>query len=291
MYAWFDMTTYVGGVWSDKSGNGATTTFGGTAVTTATQAAGSNGATSSFSYIAGVTTSSIVFNIPPISGFQMTMCTVSRYVTGTYQRIFQTTKNNWLHGHWSGGAGQMYARAWLVGTGAVNSGKIPLTDWLYMCTAIGSATSYTVLVNGYANYTTLGQTIVTPYQDGGAININVGDSTTEFSTFGVTELIMWNRTLSDSELFQVRLKGIRSSKSYVYLTPDSFHVAGEYHARRKILAFDCAVSAEPPPVPAASAALASTPAIATAVAAFTAVVRVGVVRVVRHDLLQRGRLV
>ena len=203
MYAWFDMTTYNGSVWSDKSGNGATATFGGIAVTSATQVAGSNGVTSSFTYISGGSGSTILFGMTPVSGYQMTMCTVSRYTSGPYARIFQSTSstNNWLHGHWSGGAGVMYYGAWVVGTAGV--GTVPLTNWVVVCSASSSPTVYTALVNGYSNYTNAGWTINTPFMSSGTIGINYGGTTTEYSAFGVAELMIWNRTLSTSELYQV----------------------------------------------------------------------------------------
>ena len=204
--AWFDMTSYSAGVWSEKSGSGATATIGGTGLTTVSQSAGSNGASSSFTYLSGASTASVRFNMANISGYQLTVCTVSRYTGGPNARIFQSTSStaNWAHGHWNGGAGLILAGtgSWVVGTGTAGVGTVPLTNWVVMCSAASSPTAYTALVNGYSNYTNAGVTITTPFMSSGTIGINYGGTTTEYSAFGVAELMVWNRTLSSVELYQ-----------------------------------------------------------------------------------------
>ena len=99
--AWYDMSSFNLGTqtWASKVNTFNSAVFQGTAVTIATDVAGSTGSAAAMSYINGSNTSYAVF--PELySGSSYSLCTVSRYTSSTWQqRIFQSTTTwNWVHG-------------------------------------------------------------------------------------------------------------------------------------------------------------------------------------------------
>ena len=207
LWAWYDMASYnaAASVWRDKSGfaSGRTATLSG--VSLANSTAGTASSICPLSYLTGAPTSSISFNMPPLLSAPISICTVSRFTGGSSARVFQSTSavgtNNWLHGHWNTYAGVVSYNGWVVGPGPAVS--VPTSaSWVFMCSSMTNASYVSVMINGQL-YSSNGGGKTTPWQGGGTIGINAGGYGGEYSDFAVAELLVWNRALGSSELWQV----------------------------------------------------------------------------------------
>ncbi|CAE7320390.1 unnamed protein product [Symbiodinium sp. CCMP2592] len=119
-----------------------------------------------------------------------TICSVTRYLGGTNKRILQHNNPNWLHGHWEGAVGvAFYNHNWVYQHGW---GKPP-TDWLVMC-----GNSAGAIFRGQ-EMRNIGEGHVEKANGDSHLYINDGHFT-ESSDFGVMEVIVWNRALSDGEM-------------------------------------------------------------------------------------------
>ena len=106
-----------------------------------------NGASASIPYIIGDPSSTILWPSGSI-GNPYTICSITRYATGTNGRVLQSQTDNWLHGHHglTGNVkrGVLYNGAWR--TNQVNTGTT--TDWLYFCATSGNTYPNNVLLEG-----------------------------------------------------------------------------------------------------------------------------------------------
>ena len=120
-----------------------------------------------------------------------TICSVTRYVEGGVQkRILQHNQPNWLHGHWGGKVGVTHYNTWVNEEGQLTG----LTDWLVLC-----GNSAGVVFRGQERKN-LGQH--TPVKSSPDAHLYINDGHfTESSDFGVMEVIVWNRALSEDEMW------------------------------------------------------------------------------------------
>ena len=120
-----------------------------------------------------------------------TICSVTRYVEGGVQkRILQHNQPNWLHGHWHGKVGVTHYNTWVNEEGQLTG----LTDWLVLC-----GNSAGVVFRGQERKN-LGQH--TPVKSSPDAHLYINDGHfTESSDFGVMEVIVWNRALSEDEMW------------------------------------------------------------------------------------------
>ena len=161
-----------------------------------------NGSTTAVSYVAGSPSSWASF--AALTG-SFTICSISRYTGPNFQRIIQGNNVNWLHGHWgydsggSGGhAGVSYYNGWIVPAGIQPGADITTRlgvskyNWIYMCGSSGLS---------YLNGVNMGGGGSNP----GIVNINrPGYGWPEYSDFGILELILWTRQLSEAEIVAVQ---------------------------------------------------------------------------------------
>ena len=182
-------------VWRDSSGNSRNVTrvIGSPTLVTTT----GNGATKSFQTLAGGTSDKFYFDNDPIST-NWTVFALSRYsgannrariITGNYAAsAWQDSSANWLFGHWDGKAALAHYNGWVTATST--PAGLNLTDWV-MSTAYPSNYRYNGLVRG-----TSGGTAVLP-------PLGINTWTGEQSDYEVAEVIIFNRTLTLSEIGQI----------------------------------------------------------------------------------------
>ena len=120
-----------------------------------------------------------------------TICSVTRYVDGGVQkRVLQHNHSNWLHGHWAGKVGVTYYNTWVHSEGQHTG----LTDWLVMC-----GNSAGVVLRGQEKKN-VGHHAAVKSNGDAHLYINNGHFM-ESSDFGVMEVIVWNRALSEDEMW------------------------------------------------------------------------------------------
>ena len=147
-----------------------------------------HGATYPVVYLTGYTTAGMDFG--RIMKPDFTICSVTRYVFATRQRILQTNRPNWFHGHYGGGRGCAYYSEWVNH----DCQHTALTDWLVMC-----GNSAGVVFRGKERKN-VGQPTAVKLQEDFHLYINEG-FVEEVSDFGVMEVIVWNRALSEDEMW------------------------------------------------------------------------------------------
>ena len=198
--SYFSAATWSGGVWTDVINNnsGICTGIGFSLV----EAEVGNGASVGVSYVAGTTSSVVTFGAAGSVAGTNSVCSVSRYLSGAQGRILQSTSVNWWQGHWNGQAGTSWQNDKFTSSGnGAGSGLVyPNTDWVWMCST-NAANTCAVYVNGV-------NACAAPFGGSGPeqLGINVPASgytplsgTGEQSAWGVAELLVWNRALTDSE--------------------------------------------------------------------------------------------
>jgi hypothetical protein len=157
-------------------------------------------------YLAGPSTSKIVF--PEVYGAltEMSICTVTRYTSNLpqfRQRIFTSynAQINWLHGQYSGYSGAaLYNGAWLGSPWYMFASTA--TVWVSTCSSFNPGSgAYTLDVNG-KTYSNDVAGMVMP--DSLTINSNSPNIDSQWSAFGVAELLVWNRAISATELLEAQ---------------------------------------------------------------------------------------
>jgi hypothetical protein len=183
-------------IWRDSSGNSRNVTrvIGTPTITTTT----GNGASKSFQTIAGGTADKFYFDNDPIST-NWTVLALSRYsgasnrariLSGNYSGgAYQDSSGNWLMGHWGGRAAVAHFNDWLANSSTTPAGFTE-TDWV-MSTGI----PYNYRYNGVLRGSSGGTAVLPP--------IGINTYTGEQSDYQVAEVIIFDRTLSSSEIAQV----------------------------------------------------------------------------------------
>ena len=144
-----------------------------------------NGAAKPVAYLVGNTHTGIDFG--KIMKPAFTICSVTRYVQGgQHQRILTNNNPNFLHGHWHQKAGLAYYNAWV--TDHQGSGD---TDWLVMC-----GNSQGVVFAGEERKN-IGTRKAAVHQE-----FHLYINKNEVSDFGVMEVIVWDRALSQDEMWK-----------------------------------------------------------------------------------------
>ena len=148
-----------------------------------------NGAAKPVVYLAGNTQTSIDFG--KIMKPAFTICSVTRYVQGGQQHRILTSNGqpNFLHGHWHQRTPLAYYNNWVT----PHVGPA-LTDWLVMC-----GNSQGVVFAG-TERKNIGERKAAVHQEF-HLYINEG-FTSELSDFGVMEVIVWDRALSEDEMWK-----------------------------------------------------------------------------------------
>ena len=154
-----------------------------------------NGATASINSIGGTTTATILWPTGSIPN-PYTMCNITRYATGTQNRVLQSETDNWLQGHHGQGAGGVkrgvhYNGTWK--TNQVNTGTI--TNWLNFCTTSGNTFPNNVLLDGTGVGIASGSNGIVS-----KLAINIGPFVNEKSDWSFSQLIIWNQVLTPAEM-------------------------------------------------------------------------------------------
>jgi len=191
----FDSTVGLVGAWTDSINSYGSTLLG---ASLAVDTAGTYGASCDVSYVSGTVSSSIVF-APNIAALPMSICTVSRYTgpNSSRNRIFQSTTANWFSGHNAANAGVAFFEAWAT----LNANAVsPNNTWVIQCSSLPAAGVNAIsMVNGALQTSPATSGFVAPGRVG--INMNSGAGASSTSAFGAAELILWNRSLTSSELY------------------------------------------------------------------------------------------
>jgi hypothetical protein len=129
-----------------------------------------------------------------LSTSNYTIMGAARYVV-VGGRTFSALTNNWLMGHWGGTTENYYAEGWVSSVGA-GTGD---TNWrIYAATGNYSGDSWEMYVNG--------QLTVSPNTGGSAgpngFAIGSVGGTSEFSNSHISNLLIYNRVLTASEVSQ-----------------------------------------------------------------------------------------
>lgn len=185
LYQWLPSENYSGGSsWTDASGNSRTWNISGSYSKVNVAGNGSSktigalqGTTSTRSSTLGSGYSFVGVQGQPTGNF--TLFHVARYRSGTNQRIFNGTTNNWLSGFWGNSAGVQYHEGWLTDGDKHGLNWVISTDQhnLYRSNGVTRGSSN----NG--NYTT-------------GVDLN----SSEPSDFHIAEVILYNRALTLSEI-------------------------------------------------------------------------------------------
>ena len=151
-----------------------------------------NGVTGKVTYVAGNPGSWVSF--AEMWG-TFTICSISRYTGGNSNRVLVGSNGNWLHGHYGNHAGVSHFNGWIFDWNQDITSRLGESnhDWVYMCAS--NSLSY---VNGVH----MGGGGGAP----GLVNINKPGAQCcgEYSDFGIAELILWDRQLSEAEMIAVQ---------------------------------------------------------------------------------------
>jgi len=150
-----------------------------------------HGAAFPVAYLTGDPHTGIDFGV--IMKPDFTICSVTRYLEGGQEkRILQNNQPNWLHGHWNGLVGVAHYNTW-VNMDGLTSGR---TDWLVMC-----GNSEGVILRGQEKKN-LNVNNNVPVKSTGDVHLYINDGHfAESSDFGVMEVIVWSRALSEEEMW------------------------------------------------------------------------------------------
>ena len=149
-----------------------------------------NGADSIITYISGATTTTISWPTGSIPE-KFTILSLTRYTAGTKGRILQSSYGNWLHGHWNGLRGVAYYEGWKTSVASTGT----QTDWLCFIGKNSSINSNNILVDGEGIGINTGGSGGDLYK----LSINIGQS--EKSDWALSYVVIWNRHLTDEEMF------------------------------------------------------------------------------------------
>lgn len=175
-----------GNTWYDLSGNGYNATF-----TSSPTWNNTNGGT----MITNGSGGRFVTSGLNLASSNFTVIAASRYTGGTSGRIISGLNNNWLLGHWSNSVLNYYSAGWISSVGVGGSD----TNWrLYAGSGVIGGT-YKFYVNGVLNTSGTGGTA-------GPNDFSIGSygpGGSEFSDGNVAFMLVYNRALSDAEVFKV----------------------------------------------------------------------------------------
>jgi hypothetical protein len=206
--------------WKDCSANGnhATLSSGSGGFTTGTHYAFQDQTiTGTTRALYGTTSQTIDFG--SVLDEVFTLCSVARYAGGTRRRIIQGKTSNWLHGHWQREAGVILYGGWKTAPRSRQTynnfgsslgarlapkgidgvyGYAQKSEWVVACTNGArkgevTNTNDVVLLNGID----FGNGLLWSNSDETGFRVNGGGET---SDFGIVEVVVWDRALSDSEL-------------------------------------------------------------------------------------------
>ena len=145
-----------------------------------------NGAGKPVKYIYGNTNA--YYDFGPILKKGFTICSVSRYAGGHTNRVLQASGMNWLHGHWSSRTGVAHYQTWNTPHSGPNN-----KEWLVYCGTSGKR-----VMNG------AGKNIANNKANDLTRDYNLVVNTPgERSEFGVMEVIVWNKHLSEDDMEKV----------------------------------------------------------------------------------------
>ena len=184
----------------DFTGNGRNATMSGVTLTSGS----GNGASASIPFLTGTSSTTITWPAGSIPA-TFTICSITRYTSAPYSRIFDGAGSNWLHGHWaplntnytnSGYAGVAFYGKWVTQNSSTNLS--PTTNWAVVCGTNDSSipTPNNLLVNGTGYGTVNGGT-------GSAtltINNGVGAAGNEKSNFAFQTVLLWNTGLTSTQM-------------------------------------------------------------------------------------------
>lgn len=177
LIAAYEGSTFSGTTWTDDVGTYDTSAYTGNPSISSTQLNGYN-------ILEGTTSDGLQFPSGVLPS-TYTLFHVTRY-NGTEQRIFDGVSSNWLSGFWSGNAGVAYHDGWLT-TQTDHHG----TDWV-----ISTDQNSLYRSNGVQRGTSGGSSSK-------QLSLNYGYYSAERSDWQCAEVIVFNRTLTQTEYEQV----------------------------------------------------------------------------------------
>lgn len=160
--------------------------------------ASGNGATGFLDYISGDATTSIMWPINSLPT-SFTICASTRY-TGTAgnNRILRAFSIDFGVGHYGGKRGLVWINTLWKTQSSTSIGT--LTNWLVTCVKNDASVAGSVLLDGVASGTNQGQVLA----NADILTINAGTvAPTERSNFSFSSLIVWDVTLTDSQMASV----------------------------------------------------------------------------------------
>ncbi|CAE7226203.1 unnamed protein product, partial [Symbiodinium pilosum] len=142
-----------------------------------------HGARKPVAYLAGSTGAGYDFG--RIMKRDYSICSISRYTGRNKRRILQAGHPNFLHGHWAHRAGVAHYGTW------VTSHEGPASeDWIALC-------------GNRAGLVFRGREKISNGRQPGAasdFHLYINEGRHEFSDFGVMEVIVWDRLLTEDEM-------------------------------------------------------------------------------------------
>jgi hypothetical protein len=185
LFAWYDGNSFSGSTWADKTGNGRNATSSGTITVSSTTG---NGATKTFQTLSGTTASTMTFPTGVLPS-TYTLFHVTRYSGATRRRIYSNLNaGDWLSGFWNASSGVSYHGSWMTPAVGSNSGYKDSfsTNWV-----ISTDQNFLYRANGAVNGLSASINVIP------RLGINIG--TSETSDWASSEVIIYNRTLSETE--------------------------------------------------------------------------------------------
>ena len=136
-----------------------------------------------------------------------TICSVTRYAgeragATQRQRILQTDKVNFLHGHWRDFSGIAYYQDWV----STPDSQLPSTkskmifDWVVLCGTNGAQRLYELQGSPGTPKNVAKHQARLSHPSDSTLYVNGGYHGEEASDFAVMEVITWDRALSDDEM-------------------------------------------------------------------------------------------
>lgn len=185
VYARYTADSFIGTTWYDTSGNGRNGSVSRGTVTKVSTTG--NGASKTFNTLQGGTTDGILFPTDVLPA-TYTLFHISRYNGATRARILNGNGNNWLSGHWGGYSGIAYHVGWLTQYNETQHGS----KWV-----MSSDQNGLYRANMVQRSTSAGGSATT------RLGVNSSPDYPEYSDWQCAEIIVYNRTLSASEIVQV----------------------------------------------------------------------------------------
>jgi hypothetical protein len=181
--AWYDVDSYIGTVWYDKSVNGSNASSAGVSIASVS-GFGASALTSAIDGSSG--SGSIEFPVNILNQDGYTLFHVTRRIAGNSGRIMTAlSSDNWFSGHWQNTAGTCFHNGWLTGTSDYYA-----DNWL-----INVDQQYFYRPNGNVSLEGSG--------GGGLIPATIGisiSSTEPCAGWQAVEVIIYDRELNSTEI-------------------------------------------------------------------------------------------